>query len=67
MGTRSWEVELPRYEVGGSVHVKASYFDSDRSDKKYSDFFKNKEETLLGGKIISVHKNSVRVNCNKHS
>lgn len=60
MGTRSWDVEPPRYEVGSSVYVKASYFDSDSADK-YSDHFKNKKETLLGGIIISIHKKSIRV------
>ena len=59
MGTRSWDVEPPRYEVGSSVYVKARYFDRDSADK-YSDHFKNKKETLLGGIIISIHKKSIR-------
>ncbi|XP_066911382.1 leucine-rich repeat and coiled-coil domain-containing protein PF3D7_0703800-like [Clytia hemisphaerica] len=61
MGTRSWDVERPRYEVGESAYVKASYFDSNRPGKKYSDYFKHKEETLLQGKILSINENSVRM------
>ena len=52
--------ELLKVRVGSCVYVKASYFDSDSADK-YSDHFKNKKETLLGGIIISIHKKSIRV------
>ncbi len=60
MGTRSWSKEV-KYNVGESVHVKASHFDKKGSENKYSDFFPNKENTLLEGHIVSIHNGSIRV------
>ena len=60
MGTRSWSSEV-KYKVGESVFVKAGYFDNGKAVDKYSDFFVHKEESLLEGTILSIHKASVRV------
>ena len=59
MGTRSWNESLEKFCIGEPVYVKASNFDSGSEDKKYSDFLKFKEATLLEEIILSVHRSSV--------
>ncbi|XP_057310298.1 uncharacterized protein LOC130648275, partial [Hydractinia symbiolongicarpus] len=44
-----------------TVPNRAGYFDKSEAADKYSDFFVHKEESLLEGTILSVHKTSVRV------
>ena len=54
LGTRSW-LSGHLFSIDDVVYVTADVFDSLGSEK-YSDFFPNKDKTILEGKIISVSK-----------
>ena len=54
LGTRSWS-STEQFNEGDLVYVEAKVFDKSEKER-YSDFFPNREKTILKGEVISVSK-----------
>ena len=55
LGTRSWS-STEQFNEGDLAYVEVKVFDKSEKEK-YSDFFPNREKTILKVEVISVSKN----------
>ena len=59
--TRSWSKINTKIEKGDVAYVKATYFNIDKKDKKYTDCLLLKNESILKGTILDVFSNTVKI------
>ena len=60
-GTRSWSKINAKIEKGDVAYVKATYFNADKEDKKYTGCLLHKNESILKGTILDVFGNTVKI------